>query len=101
VYRTHVAEVIDQLLTDSGEKSLQRLLDSVPHRVILHEEIEPFDPDGLVFRSINTPADYLALLGLAREATQAGTFRPEGHFALTAQKPNSSNDRAADGRAAS
>ena len=62
VYRTQVGGAAE-LMAASGERSLQRLLDSIANRLLTQEDWGPIDPEGRSFRSINTPQDYAALLG--------------------------------------
>ena len=60
-YARRLAPALDRLVAD-GERRLQAIADRPRVRLLPPSALRKVDPDGVSFRTLNTPADYDALL---------------------------------------
>ncbi|MBI4355129.1 MAG: molybdenum cofactor guanylyltransferase [Candidatus Omnitrophica bacterium] len=87
VYARSLISVVEEQLS-SRQRDLQALVPKVRSRIIDHEQLRPFDPGGLSFFNINTPADYdqacaiqrnmapgIAVMLRTRRGIRRGNFR--------------------------
>jgi len=69
-YRTTCQPVLAELFA-AGRRRPVDLFDRVPTRIVREEEIRSLDPEGRTFLNMNSPEDYEAALGIAREIRKA------------------------------
>lgn len=84
VYRNHLAVLLRGQL-ERGELRPVTLLERVRTRVVDEGEVRRFDPEGLSFLNMNTPADYEAALQRWRESPAAEEIASTSSISCTVE----------------